>query len=218
MEHNFTFNSIVELHLVRALLNAIYGNTAKYQALRSIVDFAPALPDIDVYNGVVNLGDLLDRLTDAINKAEEEEKPKYEHRWAIKTCNDEVMQEYDSLEDAFEYYTSCYKADWIEGGFNEGEYSIFDNELQVELTNEAPTFSVEYNWDVNVNVECGGTSIYTEDTPDEVMDTIREEFYRCNDYGTYEYQNGGICYGHVMDALESAEEERRNANAEEERA
>jgi len=161
---------------------------------------------------------LLDASADINRQIEEESNPKYEHRWAIKTCNGEVIEEFDSLEDAFEGYTNCYKDDWAEGGFNEGEYSLFDNELQVELTSKAPTFSVEYNWDANINVECDGTSIYTEDTPDEVMESIRDEFYNGDDYGTYTYQYDGIYYGHVKNALEKAEEERRNANAEEERA
>lgn len=213
----YDINTYVEdITLTYEQINYLLEVLAQHIGITQITGAPFSMDRLTIHNAVSKM---LDDKKMLIEKHHEEDnKPKYEHRWAIKTCNDEVMQEYDSLEDAFEYYTSCYKIDWIEGGFNEGEYSIFDNELQVELTNEAPTFSVEYNWDVNVNVECGGTSIYTEDTPDEVMDTIREEFYRCNDYGTYEYQNDGICYGHVMDALESAEEERRNANAEEERA
>lgn len=215
MEHNFTFNSTGEMYLVRNLLNAIFRNMSDYQTMRSIVNFGHELPDINVYE--INWGELIDRLNSAIDKADEEEKPKYEHRWAVR-MGKEIIEEFDSLEDAFEGYTNCYKNDWSEGDFNEGEYSIFDNELQVELTDKVPTFSVEYNWDANINVECDGTSIYTDDTPDEVMENIRDAFYNGDDYGYYTYQHGGICYSHVMNALERAEEERRNANAEEERA
>ena len=210
MEHNFTFNSTGEMYLVRNLLDAIFRNTSEYQAMRSIITFGHELPDINVYE--INWGELIDRLNSAIDKADEEEKPKYEHRWEVRQGS-EYVAEFDSLEDAFEYYIDCYKNDWAESAFNEGEYNIYDNELQIELTDKTPAFTVEYNWDANINVECEGTSIYTDDTPDEVMESIRDAFYNGDDYGTYTYDYDGIYFNSVQSALERAKEERRNANA-----
>lgn len=210
---NFNFNSTSEMYLVRNLIDAIHCNFAKYQMLRTVIDFV--LPDPNVYD--VDLGNLLDRLADAIHEAEEAEKPKYEHRWVVRQGT-EIINEYDDLGDAFEGYTDCYRNDWTESSFNEYEYNIFDNELQVELTNDTPAFSVEYRWDANINVECDSTSVYNDDVPDEVMESIRDEFYNGDDYGYYTYEHDGIEFEAVDDALDKAEAERRNANAEDERA
>lgn len=213
MEHNIFINNSRQASNV---VTALQFFRTHWETIRTLAPLMPAFTSAASLEFSAEDMDSLFTIQEQFSKifAEETEAetPAYEHRWEVRQGS-EYVAEFDSLEDAFEYYIDCYKNDWAESAFNEGEYNIYDNELQIELTDKTPAFTVEYNWDANINVECEGTSIYTDDTPDEVMESIRDAFYNGDDYGTYTYDYDGIYFNSVQSALERAEEERRNVNA-----
>lgn len=217
MEHNFTFNSAKEIKLFMEFVKSVRYNYSMYQEIRNIIRIQePPLPDMNDYTEI-DLTALDERLYTALALAEEAETPKYEHRWAVKH-NDEVLEEFDDLEEAFDTYTTFYKNDWAEDCYNDREYGLFDNELQVLLTNKTPQFSVEYRWEVSAEISCDGNSIYTDDAPEEVLDSMREGFYNGDEYDYYTYEHDGIELYHVKDYLNRILEERGlSNNAEKER-
>ena len=189
MEHNFTFTSASEISLVRALINSIHLNDNKYNAMRSIVDFAPELPCFDDYD--VNVGNLLDRLADALTKAEEDEMPKYEHRYSILHGSDgSVIREYDDLNEAFEFYTSCYDNDYTRFYcVDDCDYILHDNKLDIEVTDRVPYTEYEYEWSADISINLNGRTVY--DPNDNVLEEVHEQI------------SYGDCEGYVTDEIGS---------------
>jgi hypothetical protein len=191
MEHNFIFNSSAEISFIHDLLLPIFTDYSTYASMRSIVKFGnETMPDPNDFPDV-SLNNLLDRLGTALEQAKEEEKPIYEHRYAVRNSEGETLQEYDSLNDAWEVYAEYYEEDYAHyRSVDSGDYDIFDNKLQLVVTDAVPSHEYEYHYNVSLDVELDGDSIDVSDVPSSVMEDIVENFSCGDDYG-YVYDNIG---------------------------
>lgn len=207
MEHNFTFNSAAEITLIRDILAPIFNDYATYQAMRNIVSFGGmAMPDINNYSDV-SIRELLDRLDNAITKAEEDENPKPEHRYSVTNCDWEIHEEYDDLNEAWKFYRHLYFEDMTNGYFrSEGAYTLRDEWLDEEITSAVPMIEVEGNWEADIRMDVCGERVDFEDMPYWLQDTIGDCIRGGDTYGSYDETVGDIEWDDIANWEEEHDE------------
>lgn len=201
MEHNFTFNSAAEITLIRDILAPIFNDYATYQAMRNIVSFGGmAMPAINAYSDV-SIRELLDRLDNAITKAIEDENPKPENRYAIYEHNNPTSTyEYNDLKEAWKGYVTCY-SDEAESGcrLDEGDYTLRDEWLELDITSEVPYLVLEYEWEADVSVRLNGSRVDFDDLSYDTRENIGSCISESDTYGTYTDEVGDISWEDVED-------------------
>ena len=154
---------------------------------------------------------------DIICEMKEAEKPKYEHRYAVRDRSNEVLGEHDSLNEAWKHYENSYKdscADFYCA--DRGDFNIYDNKTQKVVTRDVPYFEVEYSWTASIDIELDGRSCDNCEIPQDVWDSIGDDIGNGDDYGNVSLEYGDTCFENIENWEEYCEEEGDDATEERE--
>lgn len=199
MEHTFTFNSVDEMNLVNDILMFFSENDTRYlRPLDGMVNFN-TYPHKENYP--VNIESITDRLSGAIVSALEEEKPVYEHRYAVFSCNDtdNPLAEFDDLHEAWREYVKRYEDKYADDySVEDGDFVLWDNKADDAVTSSVPNMDVEFEWDASIDVRYNGRTVYDYETPRWVMDDISDSISSYGDTsGTASDTIGDIEWGDI---------------------
>lgn len=168
----YDINTYVEdITLTYEQINYLLEVLAQHIGITQITGAPFSMDRLTIHNAVSKM---LDDKKMLIEKHHEEDnKPKYEHRYAV--CSNDssrsVIQEYDTLNEAWhtyiEYYENDYKRDPQSVG---NDYIIYDFKTQEVVTSAMPMFDVEFEWNAEISVNLDGRTVY--DIPDWVMESI----------------------------------------------
>ena len=214
MEHTFTFNSVDEMNLVNDILTFFSENDTRYlRPLDGMVNFN-TYPHKE--NCPVSIENIIDRLSGAIVSALDEEKPKYEHRYSILHGSDgSVIKEYDDLNEAYEFYNSCYDNDYTRFYcVDDGDYILHDNKLDIEVTDRVPYNEYEYEWSADISINLNGRTVY--DPNDNVLEEVHEQISYGDNEGYVTDEIGSVTWDDIEDWEERHEpkqDETAEANA-----
>lgn len=175
----------------------------KYKGLKSLGNILGSNWEIPEFTeeDIKSLFEAVNIFGDCYKRAEEEEaKPKYEHRYAVRDYDNEVCGEHDTLESAWEHYCDNYKEKYgDDGSVGRGDFNIYDNKTEKIVTYDVPYFTAEFTWDASINIRLEGDDCDNIEVPDEVWENIGECIAQGDDYGSYEIEEGDTCFDDICD-------------------